>query len=481
MTEEIKQDIKKGATFGKWKLMEKLGYGGNSQVWKSKDSFGNIVAIKILTKNKPVALKRFKDEVKIMQACVVEGIIPIVDANLPDSPTNEYAWYTMPVGVPLLSFLKEKPPVEKVSHFVGLAEVLIQLHDQKITHRDIKPANIICLEDRACLADFGLVDYPDKEDLTPHKEDLGPRWTMAPEILRHTHNGETRPADVYSLAKSLWIVITGKFDGFDGRYDGSNSISIKPAFNHLHIAPLEELLKDATEHNPNLRPKMQEFRNRLVTWLTLNTDYAKTSALEWKHTQKVLFPLGAPMHADWNDPESIVSVLNVIGPRTNFNHIFFPTGGGLDLEKARMSLTEEGCIELVTDGLVNLLKPKSLKFEGFNKDSEWDYFRLECAPLEPTGVYEDAMKYGYEEVLDLGDGKYVNRHHWDNGDLHGEPLPSSSRIVSRFFEGAFVIFLKFSKYNFIPETYEPIHSKMDSVSYRKFISKLMQTFETLEG
>ena len=34
------------------------------------------------------------------------------------------------------------------------------------------------------LADFGLVDYPDKEDVTTKFESVGSKWTMAPEMRR---------------------------------------------------------------------------------------------------------------------------------------------------------------------------------------------------------------------------------------------------------------------------------------------------------
>lgn len=477
-TSEIsKQDLKKGTILGKWTLVEKIGFGGNSQVWKSSDSLGNTVAIKILTKFKKLALQRFKDEIKIMQGCGIEGVIQILDSNLPDSFENDYAWYAMPVGKPLLEYLQNKSSYEKASYFVEIADVLAQLHQANISHRDIKPANIIRVANKAYLADFGLVDYPDKADITLHKDDIGPRWTMAPEMFRHTHNNETRPADVYSLAISLWIVITGQLNGFDGQYDGSMTISIKPHLEKFYIPPLEALLRDATEHNPSIRPKMGEFRDRLVNWLTINSDTSQIVPLEWKYTQKVIFPFATPKQAEWEDLNTIVSILNIIGPRTNFNHLFFPTGGGLDLEKASVSTNEIGCIELVTDGLISLLKPRSLKFESFSKDSEWDYFRLECAPLEPSGVYQDVLQYGYEEVLDIGGGKYTHRYHWDNNELNGEPLPTGSRVISRYFKGAFVIFLKLSKYNSIPGTYDPIHSKLDSAQFREFVERLILRFE----
>jgi serine/threonine protein kinase len=468
-------DLAEGTTLGRWTLVERIGRGGNSQVWSAQNSAGEIAALKVLMKNKSVAYQRFCDEALIMKNCGVAGVVPILEEFLPEWPTDQCAWYAMPVGVSLIDYLSGSGLAATVSQFVRVANVLVELHSQGITHRDIKPANIIVIDDRACLGDFGLVDYPDKADLTGFREELGPRWTMAPEIRRHEHNGDTRPADVFSLAKSLWIAITRRAEGFDGRYDGSGAVSIKPYVGEAFVGPLEELLMEATEHEPVSRPGMREFRDRLVSWLGLHSDFSKINAMEWKYAQKKLFPIGAPRHAEWHDIEDIVSVLNIVGPKTNLNHLFFPTGGGLDLERAMLSHNEQGCIELVTDGLISILKPKSLQFEGFGAGEEWDYLRLECAVLKPSGVYEESRLrgYGYEEVLDLGGGQYVDRSYWDYGEFNGEPLPDGAKPISRYFEGAFVIFQKTSTYNRISATYDGRHSKMSAAEFRRHIEEMI--------
>jgi serine/threonine-protein kinase len=79
------------------------------------------------------------------------------------------------------------------------------LHERQIAHRDIKPGNLVMFDNLCHVVDFGLVHYPEKTALTGYKEHIGPLWTMAPEVRRNGRNADPFPADVFSLAKTLWI------------------------------------------------------------------------------------------------------------------------------------------------------------------------------------------------------------------------------------------------------------------------------------
>lgn len=95
--------LKAGQAFGKWTLRLWLGAGGNGQVWLAVDRAGNEAALKILVKTKPVPYARFRDEVGVLRGNTdVPGVLPVVDAWLPDSrdggDIGSRPWFAMPVA-----------------------------------------------------------------------------------------------------------------------------------------------------------------------------------------------------------------------------------------------------------------------------------------------------------------------------------------------------------------------------------------------
>ncbi len=406
-----------------------------------------------------------------MSTCELPGVVPILEAHLPEDPQTDRPWYSMPLGRPLWDAFASKDPRAISGAFVRIAETLASLHAQKIAHRDIKPANLLLIGNSPAIADFGLVDYPDKQELTAPREAIGPRVAMAPEIRELGPAADALPADVYSLAKTFWMFLTGRKQGFEGQYHDDTSIGLRQHIRNEYLAPLENLLKAATDHRPTSRPTMAEFQARLKEWLRIVDSWEERNPLEWIDVQRRLFPVIRPERAIWTDIDDIVQILSLLGERTGLNHLFFPSGGGMDLTGAIRSDVEPGCIELDTEGQTVVLRPARLLFESFGTDAQWDYFRLEAAPLDPSGVYDEAGLGLDEEVTEIPDVGYVERWHWDENEYEEKSLPEGSRVVSRYFGGAFVIFQKTSFYNRISATYDARHNKMSADEFREYMSK----------
>lgn len=197
----------------------------------------------------------------------------------------------------------------------------------------------------------------------------------------------------------------------------------------------------------------------------------------WTDILEGLFPAGIPESAKWEDVGAMSHVLNLVGSKAQSNHMFYPSGGGMDLLGAFPFNEEPGCLALkVTDRSVEVVKPTALLFESFGPDLEWAYFRLECEPLSPTGVYKGPQVRGSEELVLVSSGVYAPRSAWDNDDYEGKPLPSTAQLVTRSVGGGpFVVFAKGSSYNLShgrgSDTYDARHAKMSAAAFRQYIEK----------
>lgn len=480
---------KRGQKFGNWTLISHLGGGGNGEVWVCKSKDGRHGAIKLLktVKHKPYA--RFLDETNVIERnSDVVGIIPMIDKFLPENLESGVPFYVMPVAERAEEILRGATIEEKIKAILELCETLKELHSRGISHRDIKPQNLLIYKSRCSLADFGLVDYPDKKDVSFHNEEIGAKWTMAPEMRRESSRADSHKADIYSLAKTLWIILTENPKGFDGQYSVDSVLELRNFYKNVYTTPLDTLLSKCTDNEPTKRPNITEFINWLEDWRVLNDDFHERNLEQWFEIQTKLFPTAFPKRVIWEKIEDIIKVLKTVSSYDSLNHMFFPGGGGLDLEDVRIS-TEDNCIELDFQ-IVDIVKPKRLLFESFDFDPEWNYFRLELNELKPAIVYETAegedpyeKRYDHEGVSEIAPGEYANYDLVENRDYYNEigyEIPDTARHVTRWFRGAFVIFNKRSVYNLTSSTYDGRHNVMSTDEFRDYIQRNVDIFRAEE-
>jgi eukaryotic-like serine/threonine-protein kinase len=170
------------------------------------------VAIKRLLDTRHLA--RFEIEARLLRSLHHPRVVNVTDYFTHE--TGVYLVMEMIKGEELGVILKEKGspglPVDDAIEYTRQAcEALQYVHDQQIVHRDIKPANLINAPDKGgvVLVDFGVArQIGEEEQVDQGTVGIGTPRYMAPEVFA---GGTVSPrSDVFSLAATLWTLLTGK-------------------------------------------------------------------------------------------------------------------------------------------------------------------------------------------------------------------------------------------------------------------------------
>jgi serine/threonine protein kinase len=260
-----------GSKVGPWTLHEKLGKGGNADVWRASRGEEE-VALKVIhsTKVRAEPYRRFVREVGFLRSIPEEpGILPLVDAHLPERPSSDdRAWLAMPVATPIAEALQDARLEEVVGALAEIASTLARLRDvHGVAHRDLKPGNLYSWDGKWLVGDFGLIALPNVEQLTRNSRRFGPAHYTAYEVILDPAGADPLPADVYSLGKTLWVLATGvPFPPEGHQPAGTRNYSITDQRPHANAEALDRLVDRATRLHPEERPTMRELAEDLVAW-----------------------------------------------------------------------------------------------------------------------------------------------------------------------------------------------------------------------
>lgn len=267
---------------------EKIGWGGNGDVFELlEENYPNKKSEYVLKELKKKSYKddkrytRFKKEIEI-QRKGIKGVMPILKHNVPDNPTeSDKPWYIMPEATPLKKVLSQDnySGEKKVKLMLDVAKILKKLHEKGYAHRDLKPENLLFLDGKILISDFGLVKEVDSSGITKEGEKVGPYKTIAPEMLKDASTiSNARPADVYSFAKTLWLLINGLEKHLTGIYRRDDCPLNTEGFNDDYIEELHELLEKSTETESGSRPEISEIVEILEEWFSIIGDEKKLEA-----------------------------------------------------------------------------------------------------------------------------------------------------------------------------------------------------------
>jgi serine/threonine protein kinase len=258
-------------------VIRKLNGGGNGDVYQVTHKVHGAVALKVLrnksTQSEPY--RRFRQEAakhSELSQRSFRGILPLLEFDVPERPDDGHpAWLVMPIAVPITKALGEAPEVsEAVLAVSSIADTLARLHQENIAHRDIKPNNLYKYGDEWVISDLGLIDIPDGEPLTIGAKALGPRNFIAPEMILSPDRDDCRPADVYSLGKTLWCLVAGQPIPPPGEHrpDLPSKRLDQWGVAHPRAFYLDRLMEQTSLENAADRPSMAMVAKTLGEWVS---------------------------------------------------------------------------------------------------------------------------------------------------------------------------------------------------------------------
>src|SRR5882724_7123773 len=238
-----------GTTLGNYKILEKLGAGGQGTVYKAVDSkLGRTVVIKVLPEElvtKAANVKRFEREARLASSLDHPNICTIFDLNVIDG-VHFIAMQYIP-GRNVRQLVNGKPlQLESVlSIAIQVTDALAVAHAQGIIHRDIKAGNVMVnAKGQAKVLDFGLAKLLDDDaartsgihqtELTEVGIPYGTATYAAPEQARGDRVDSR--ADIFSTGVLLYETLTGSWP-----FRGKSAVDVRHAVLHDEPAPLAEV------------------------------------------------------------------------------------------------------------------------------------------------------------------------------------------------------------------------------------------------
>src|SRR5919107_5286548 len=200
------------AVADRYRLLDRLGTGGMSVVWRAHDEIlDRDVAVKLLSPGvaaNPGLVNRIRVEARAAARLRHPNVVEVHDFG----ETRDglpYVVMELVEGCSLAAVLADGPlPWESAVHVCAqVAAALAAAHARGIVHRDVKPSNVMVTTDGVKLVDFGISATIGEADVIGG-EVYGTPAYLAPERLAR---GTVRPAtDVYALGLLLYLTLAGR-------------------------------------------------------------------------------------------------------------------------------------------------------------------------------------------------------------------------------------------------------------------------------
>ncbi len=237
---------------GRYELLEKIGEGGMSEVYKARcNKLNRFVAVKILKKqfadNEDIAQK-FKREATAIANLSDANIVNVLDVGTQDD--MDYIVMEYVSGKTLKELINYSGKLNyntAIKIALQIAKALDCAHRNNIIHRDIKPQNILVTESgEVKVSDFGIAKSTDSQTITNTTSIIGSAHYLSPEQAKGTYIDFR--SDIYSFGVVLYEMVTGRLP-----FEGDSPVTV--ALKHLQEEPVPP---------KNINPAIPDSLNKLI-------------------------------------------------------------------------------------------------------------------------------------------------------------------------------------------------------------------------
>lgn len=221
--------IKIGMMIGdRYEILEKIGTGGMSDVYKAKDhKLNRFIAVKVLKQEfseNANFVSKFRIEAQAAAGLMHPNIVNVYDVGEEDG--IYYIVMELVEGITLKKYIEKKARLsvkEAVSIAIQVSMGIEAAHNNHIIHRDIKPQNImISKEGKVKVTDFGIAKAATSNTITSNV--MGSVHYTSPEQARGGYSDER--SDIYSLGITIFEMLTGRVP-----FNGETTVAI--AIKHI--------------------------------------------------------------------------------------------------------------------------------------------------------------------------------------------------------------------------------------------------------
>lgn len=278
--------IKIGMLIGdRYEILEKIGNGGMSDVYKAKcHKLNRFVAVKVLKQEfgeNENFVSKFKVEAQAAAGLMHPNIVNVYDVG--NENGINYIVMELVEGITLKKYIEKKARLsvkEAISIAIQVSMGIEAAHNNRIIHRDIKPQNIIISKDgKVKVTDFGIAKAATSNTITSNV--MGSVHYTSPEQARGGFSDEK--SDIYSLGITLFEMLTGRVP-----FNGDTTVAI--AIKHIqepmpsprdYVAEIpvsvEQIVYKCTQKSPDRRyqsmPEVIEDLKRSL--MTPDEDFVK--------------------------------------------------------------------------------------------------------------------------------------------------------------------------------------------------------------